>query len=90
VWRQGTGAGIDAERAGHMRVAEIHSRAAIARNHVEVPCRRMRPDVLDVGRQRDRATFAQRGVGDVDVKESELRPDAGVEDGLGHGGSTSR
>jgi hypothetical protein len=42
----------------------------------------MRPGVLDVGRKRHRAALLQRGVGNVDVEQRQLRSDAGVEDGL--------
>jgi hypothetical protein len=37
---------------------------------------------LDVGGKRHRAALLQRGVGNVDVEQRQLRPDAGVEDGL--------
>src|SRR5438132_8885659 len=82
VRRQAARTGIDPEGAGQMRVAGNHSGTAVARDDVEVPCRWMRPGVLDVGRQRDRTTFDQGGVGNVDVEERELRPNACVEDGL--------
>ena len=43
----------------------------------------MRPGILDVGGKRHRAALLQRGVGNVDVEQRQLRSDAGVEDGLG-------
>ena len=48
----------------------------------------MRPGVLDVGRQRDRAPCGQCGLGYVEVKEREPWPDAGIQDGFAHGGLT--
>src|SRR5262249_5183494 len=59
VRRQGAGAGIDTEGAGQMRVAGNLSGTTVTRDDIEVACRWMRPGVLDIGRQRDRATFAQ-------------------------------
>src|SRR5512145_3015892 len=67
-------------------IGKMLAGAAVARHDIEVSCRRMRPGVLDIGRQRDRATLCQGGVGYVDVKERELRPDAGIQDGFGHSG----
>ena len=82
VRRQGAGGGIDPQRARQVLVAGNEPGAAVARHHVEILPGGMRPDVLDVGRQGHRAALLQRGVGDVDVVEGKLRPDAGVEHGL--------
>ena len=73
-----------------MRVAGDHAGTAVARDDVEVACRRMRPGILDVGLQGDRAPFARRGVGDVDIKEREFRSNAAVQNSHGHGAVTPR
>ena len=78
---QGARRGIDAECAGEMLVTR-GTRPAVARHDIEISLRRMRPGILDVGRKRHRAALLQRGVGNVDVEQRQLRADAGVEDGL--------
>src|SRR4051794_12111451 len=56
--------------------------AAVARHDIEISFRRMRPGILDVGGQRHGAPRLPCGVGDADVEQRQLRPDAGIEDGL--------
>src|SRR4029079_8142209 len=56
--------------------------AAVAGHDIEIPPRRMRPRVLDVGRKRHRAALLQRGVGNVDVEQRHVGSDAGVENSL--------
>src|SRR5262249_25913780 len=73
---------VDAEGIRQMRRAG-NARSTAARHHVEISFRRMRPGILDVGWQRHRAAFLERGVGDVDVEQGELRSGAGVKNGLG-------
>ena len=79
---QGARRRIDAECAGEMLVAG-EPRPAVARHDIEISFRRMRPGILNVGGKRHRAALLQRGVGNVDVEQRQLRSDAGVEDGLG-------
>ena len=73
---------INRQRVGAVRIAR-DLRPAVARHRVESAPRRMRPDVLNVGRQRHGAALDQRGAVDVDVVERELGPDTGVIDRLG-------
>ena len=81
---QRTRAGIDAEGIGAMRGAG-KARSAVARHHVKVSHRRMRPGVLDVGRQNDRCPLLQRGGADIDLEKAQFRADAGIEKALcGH------
>jgi hypothetical protein len=79
VRRERAGSRIDAERRHVMRVAR-HSdtRRAVARCHIEMPARRMRPGVMHIGRQRDGVAPDQRGSLDVDVILCELGPETGV------------
>src|SRR5215813_9937821 len=80
--REGARDRIDAEGIGQMRGAG-DARSAAARHDVEIAFRRMRPGILDVGRQHHPAAFLERGIGDVDVEQGELRPGTGIKDGLG-------
>src|SRR5258708_21787951 len=78
---QCTGDWIDAESIGTVRGAG-NARSAVARHHVQVARRWMRPGVLDIGRQDGRSALFQRGAGDIDVEKAQLRADAGIKGGL--------
>src|SRR5690348_651250 len=65
-------------------------RRAIARRDVEKAPRRMRPSIMHICRERERAAARQRRTRDVDLVMRQLWPDAGVErhpvcGGYGHG-----
>ena len=86
VRRQRAARRIDAERGRDMLGAGDGARPAVARHHIEIVLRRMRPGVLHVGAGRgDRLAPGQgRSLG-VDVVAEQLRPDALVEHRLAHG-----
>jgi hypothetical protein len=69
---------VDAHRAQPMDRAWIGrvARCGIAGGHVQVLPRWMRPDVLHVGRQRNRCAPRERGVVDIHVPVGELVADA--------------
>ena len=64
-----------------MRVAGHagRARAAIARDDVEIPLRRMRPGILDIGRCRHRTVPDERGIVDIDAVERQFRSDGRIE-----------
>ena len=80
VRRQSPRSGINTECGHVVSVAgRTHPGCAVARGHVEIPRRSMRPRVVDIRRQRHRAALDQRGAVDVHIVLVELRSDAGVE-----------
>jgi hypothetical protein len=68
---------IDGQRIGAMFVAG-DARAAVTGNGVKGVARRMRPDILDIGGQRDGAALGQCGAFDVDIEKAQDRSDARV------------
>src|SRR5258707_15204962 len=78
---QCTGDWIDAESIGTVDGAG-NARSAVARHRVQVARRRMRPGVLDIGRQDRRSALFYRGGDDVDIEKAQLRADAGIKGGL--------
>jgi hypothetical protein len=79
-----TGRGVDPECIRHMLVAR-HARAAIARHHVEIRFRWMRPGILDVGRRRYRTALDEGCVIYIDAVDGELRSDTRIEYIFDHG-----
>jgi hypothetical protein len=79
-----TGRGVDPECIRHMPVAR-HARAAIARHHIEIRFRRMRPGILDVRRRRYRPALDEGCVIDIDAIDRQLRSDCGIEHIFGFG-----
>src|SRR6516225_8457744 len=55
-----------------------NTRATVAGNHVKVTPRWVRPGILDIGRQRDGAAFAQLGAINVNLEDFQERSDARV------------
>ncbi len=76
--------GIDGERAGVVLVAGNPGSAA-TRDDIQKTPRRMRPGILDIGRQRHHLARGQAGTVDVEIVARQHRSDAGVIDGLRHG-----
>jgi len=76
---------IDGESAGVMLVAG-QARSAGTRDHIQKTPRRMRPGVLNIGRQRYRAAFRERGLRDVEIVKRQHGTDAGVINGSAHKG----
>src|SRR5262249_47494850 len=56
-----------------------HARRAVARCHIKASARSVRPGIMDIGRQANRATAMELASFDVDIVLGQLRPDAGVE-----------
>src|ERR1700680_4057828 len=84
---QGPGRGIDAEHAYAVLAAlrrdtrgwRSVARTSVAPSDVKILTRRMRPSVLDIGRERHRTSFGQTAALDVHVVLRELGADGGVE-----------
>ena len=77
---QSARSGINTERTPVLFVAgRTHTRGAVARRDVEEPARSMWPSVVNVRRQRHRASLGQCGGVNVHIIVGQLRPDAGVE-----------
>ncbi len=80
VRRQRPRARVNTERGHVMLVAgRTHPGRAVARRHVKIPPRGVRPRIMDVRRQSHDTPLVQRGAVDVYIVLRELLPDAGVE-----------
>ncbi|MGA7786539.1 MAG: hypothetical protein WCA56_00090 [Xanthobacteraceae bacterium] len=74
---------IDRERIGEVPVAG-NAGPAIARYHVKRAARRMRPGILNIGRQHHRVAFSQCGFFDINIVAFQRGTDAGVENCFWH------
>src|SRR6516164_5890910 len=70
----------DAERGHVMLLAgRAYARLAVAGRDIEISAGSMRPSVLHIGRQVDRAAADERRAPNIDVVLRQIRPDAGIE-----------
>ena len=81
VRRERAGGAIDAQSADMVLVADktANARGAVARCDIEVIPRGVRPGVMDIGGQADRAAAGQGRVVDINIVMRQLRPDTGIE-----------
>src|SRR5262249_55976044 len=81
--------GVDT-KCTRVMLAAGDARAAVARGDVEGAPRRMRPGILDLRGQRQRASPLERCAIDVDTVEREIGPGARIEHRLGFAGLGER